>query len=360
MRISKVKTWSENLELTRPYSISYRTIDYVENVFVYIETNEGHFAIGSGSPAEYVTGESIDMCKKALETKVYQLLENKDPRTLNLLCRDVGNKLYQTPAAQAAIDIALHDLYGKILDMPLVDTLGRIHTSLPTSITIGIKSISEAIAEAEEYLGRGFRILKVKTGKSVDEDVELIRKLRENHGRDFDIRVDANQGYNVQELEIFCSNTEKLSVEFIEQPFRRGKTNNMLELPTAIRNRCAADESLHNPKDAYEHSHNPKAFGIYNIKLMKCGGVRPALGIANIAELAGIDLMWGCMDESIISISAALHAAFASKQTRYLDLDGSLDLARDIVKGGFVLKDGYLSTNSKPGLGVDLIEDMDI
>ncbi len=95
---------------------------------------------------------------------------------------------------------------------------------------------------------------------------------------------------------------------------------------------------------------------IYNIKLMKCGGINAALQIAEIANLAGIDLMWGCMDESIISISAALHAALASPATRYLDLDGSLDLARDIVSGGFVLNDGYLSVNENPGLGCTLLK----
>ena len=98
----------------------------------------------------------------------------------------------------------------------------------------------------------------------------------------------------------------------------------------------------------------PQPFGIYNIKLMKCGGIFPAKGIADIALLAGIDLMWGCMDESIVSISAALHAALASPATKYLDLDGSFDLAKDLVEGGFVLKDGFLSTNDRPGLGCEL------
>jgi L-alanine-DL-glutamate epimerase-like enolase superfamily enzyme len=80
--------------------------------------------------------------------------------------------------------------------------------------------------------------------------------------------------------------------------------------------------------------------------------VRPALRIAAIAEAAGVDLMWGCMDESVISIAAALHAAFASPATRYLDLDGSLDLARDVVDGGFVLEGGVMRTTDAPGLGV--------
>lgn len=107
-------------------------------------------------------------------------------------------------------------------------------------------------------------------------------------------------------------------------------------------------------RDALALSAPPRACGIFNVKLMKCGGIRPALRIAAIAETARIALMWGCMDESAISIAAALHAAFASPATRYLDLDGSLDLARDVVTGGFHLKDGMMNTMEAPGLGVTL------
>jgi len=89
---------------------------------------------------------------------------------------------------------------------------------------------------------------------------------------------------------------------------------------------------------------------------MKCGGVHAAKRIAAIAETAGIVLMWGCMDESVVSIAAALHAAFSSPATRYLDLDGSLDLARDVADGGFILEDGMMRTLDTPGLGVTLRE----
>ena len=88
--------------------------------------------------------------------------------------------------------------------------------------------------------------------------------------------------------------------------------------------RIAADESLLNEEDARWLAAPPRACGIFNIKLMKCGGIRPALRMAAIAQAAGVDLMWGCMDESRISIAAALHAALSCPATRYLDLDGSL------------------------------------
>jgi L-alanine-DL-glutamate epimerase-like enolase superfamily enzyme len=128
-------------------------------------------------------------------------------------------------------------------------------------------------------------------------------------------------------------------------------------LPESVRKSTAADESLLNARDAIECLQSPRPFGIFNIKLMKCGGIAAGLQIAEIAHLAGMDLMWGCMDESRIGIAAALHAALASPATRYLDLDGSLDLARDLVKGGFKLVNGELTVTGKPGLGVERIGD---
>ncbi len=126
----------------------------------------------------------------------------------------------------------------------------------------------------------------------------------------------------------------------------------MRALPNEIRDRIVADESLLSDRDALALSRPPRAAGIFNIKLMKCGGIAPALRIATIAGLSGIELMWGCMDESVISIAAALHAALASPATRYLDLDGSLDLARDVARGGFVIEGGMMRTTGAPGLGV--------
>ena len=85
---------------------------------------------------------------------------------------------------------------------------------------------------------------------------------------------------------------------------------------------------------------------------MKCGGIVGAMEIATVAKQAHIDLFWGCNDESIISITAALHAAFACGHTKYIDLDGSLDLAEDVVKSGFILKSGFMSLPNKAGLGL--------
>ena len=355
MNIKSIKTWSENLELTRPYSIAYETIDSVENVFVEIELDNGIHGIGSGSPAEFVTGESINSCNLVLKTEAKEIVEKNNIEDIESIYKTLNDKWPSNPAARTAVDIALYDALSKLKNMPLVQLLGNVHEGFYTSITIGIKSIESAQDEAVEYVGRGFRILKVKTGSDVSFDIELIRKLREKIGKHVLIRVDANQGYQIEDLSRFFQMTINDNVEFIEQPLHSDYDIKMDSLPIEVRKICAADESLHNPKDAERLAHEPKKFGIYNIKLMKCGGINPSLKIASLAQSAGIDLMWGCMDESIISISAALHAAMACQATKYIDLDGSFDLAKDLVSGGFNLKDGKMFVNDTPGIGVKML-----
>ena len=356
MKIRRISTWIEHFELTRPYTIAFRTIDSVRNGIVRIETDDGAIGVGCASPERFVTGETWDACDAALAEPALRWLVGRRVHELSALCRELGERFPGAPAARAAVDIALHDLWAKRLGVPLADALGRAHTTLPTSITIGIKDADATVAEASEYLRRGFRVLKVKLGHSLDDDLERLRHLRGFTGEGTAIRVDPNQGYSADEVSRFVEETAALDIEFLEQPMKADDVEAMRALPDAVKDRLAADETLLGPSDALSLVHPPRACGIFNIKLMKCGGVHAAKRIASIAETAGVELMWGCMDESVVSISAALHAAFSSPATRYIDLDGSLDLARDVADGGFILEDGVMRTLDAPGLGVTLRE----
>jgi L-Ala-D/L-Glu epimerase len=355
MKIKSIRTWSADLGNTKPYTIAFKTIDEVLNAFVEIELENGTTGIGAGNPSEYVTGESFEQCKAALQEKNIQFLVGRDIRELNQLTFEVWQKFPLNPAARAAIDIALYDVFTKFLGVPLVKYLGQKIHSLPTSNTIGIKNVEETLKEAQEYGERGFTVLKVKLGKDLSEDIERIVKLREKFGKKFIIRIDANQGYDTAKTIEFYNKTKHLNVELIEQPLPAKAVEEMRKLPDAIRKIIAADESLLTPKSALELVKPPTAAGIFNIKLMKCGGISQGLKIADIGLHAGIDLFWGCNDESIVSITAALHLAFSCSNTKYIDLDGSLDLARDVVKGGFILKEGVMYCSDRPGLGVERV-----
>lgn len=354
-KIKDIQVWSADLGNTKPYTIAFKTIDEVRNAFVEITLDNGMTGIGSGNPSEFVVGEDINQCIAALKEKNLEFLIGRDIRELNQLTFEVWKKFPANPSARAALDIALHDAFTKFLDIPLVKYLGQKFRKLPTSNTIGIKSIDETLREAEEYIKRGFKVIKIKLGKDLDEDVERLMKLREKFGNGVVIRVDVNQGYNVHQTIELYGRVYDLNIELFEQPLPAHDISEMKSLPKEVRNVIAADESLITPADAIELIKPPRAAGIYNIKLMKCGGISQALKIADIAQHESIDLFWGCNDESIVSITAALHAAYSCANTKYIDLDGSLDLGKDIVKGGFVLKDGYMYCSDKPGLGVERI-----
>ncbi len=354
-KIKEVNVWNADLGNTKPYTIAFKTVTEVRNVFVEIILDDGTTGIGSGNPSEYVVGETIEQSIEALDLRNLEYLAGRDIRELNQLTFETWKNFPDNPSARAAVDIALHDAFTKYLGIPLVKYLGQKIRKLPTSNTIGIKNVDETLREAQDYIKRGFRVIKVKLGKDLEEDVERVMKLREKFGNKIVIRIDANQGYTVDQTIQFYGRTYDLDVELIEQPLPAKSIAEMKGLPPEVREVVAADESLITPADAIELIKPPKAAGIFNIKLMKCGGISQALKIADIALHESVDLFWGCNDESIVSITAALHAAFSCGNTKYIDLDGSLDLGNDIVKGGFILKEGYMYCSDKPGLGVERI-----
>ena len=355
-KIKSIKVDKVDLKLSRPYTIAFKTVDHVENAIVTIELDNGIVGRGAGNPSQQVVGENLEQGVAALHEGIegnedWGGLIGRKIEDIESICEEIQQHVFST-CARIALEVGLFDGYAQCKNVPLVELLGREIASMPTSITIGIKDVAATLEEAQEYFERGFRYIKVKLGNDLEEDIERVVRLREKFADGIFIRVDANQGYTIDELNQFYTATLSSNLELIEQPLPADQKESMRSLPQDVRKVLAADESLIGPADAQELIGTQPACGIFNIKLMKCGGITQAKRISELAQAANIDLMWGCNDESIISISAALHTALSCKNTRYLDLDGSLDLARDVVGGGFLLDKGEMKTNSLPGLGL--------
>ncbi len=357
-RIKDITVERVDLELTRPYVIAFKEVSKVENAIVTITLDNGVSGMGAANPSEQVVGENLVQAIKALEQAYdggessWQGLVGRDITELPELCSEIQQYLAFSPTARTALEVALYDCYGIWKKQPLVKLLNQQIEGLPTSITIGIMGVVDTLKEAQEYYERGFKHLKVKLGNDLEEDIERIIKLNDHFGNTVKIRVDANQGYSPSDTLRFYQETLPCNLELIEQPLPADQIEEMRQMPSEIRQILAADESLIGPEDADALIGNDPACGIFNIKLMKCGGISPALAIAGKAQQNDLELMWGCNDESIISIAAALHTALACKSTRYLDLDGSLDLASDVVSGGFSIENGLMRVTNNPGLGL--------
>ncbi|NJN47635.1 MAG: dipeptide epimerase [Candidatus Competibacteraceae bacterium] len=287
MKITRIVSSVEHLPLARPYTIAFRTISAIDCVLVELHTDQGRVGLGTASPEPYVTGETETACQAALGENSLDWLVGQDVRRLPALCRALRDRLPNTPAARAALDMALHDLLAQYLCLPLVEMLGRVHERLPTSVTIGIKSVRETLAEAEERIGTGFRALKIKLGHSLEEDLERLHRLRERFGETVTIRVDPNQGYSAVEVLQFVERSTKLAIEFLEQPMPVSQLDAMRALPEPVRARLAADECLLNENDALGLLMPPRACGIFNIKLMKWRRPHPSSKDDNQGPNAG-------------------------------------------------------------------------
>lgn len=356
MKITSVEYWRQDIKLSRPYTITYVTHDVVTNIFVKVNCADGSYGIGAGSPSEHVTGELIDTDFSKKSDLLGQWMVDTDVRHYRSTIDMIAPKLDKQPALMAAIDMALHDAFCKYIKTPLCHYLGIRIRPLPTSITIGIMSVADTLEEGKEYEERGFKAIKLKLGNDLEEDIERYIKLREQVSNDIVIRVDANQGYDMAALRRFIDETSAAPVEFFEQPMKPKQYEAMRSLPAQMRSQCMGDEDIQKLTDAVNWAQMPLGYGYYNIKIMKCGGITEGKRIADVAATRDIPLMWGCMDESCISISASLAAAMSSPNTGYLDLDGSLDLAEDIATGGFTIKDGIIyPIEDAYGLGVKLI-----
>ncbi len=349
MKIAGVTVRRVDVPLTRPYAVANHATDTALMVLLRIEASGGVLGLGAATPEPEVNGDTRDAAFAQLQ-EIAETLRGREAAPPALFAPMLAG--LRSPGARMALDMALHDLWANAAGRPLVDLLGRCHDAMPTSVTIGIGDVAMTLREAREHTARGFTVLKIKIGQDLDLDLERLVRLRECVGNGIRVRVDGNVGYRPPQLLRLLAATRSLDLEFVEQPLPRDSIAAQGALPQALAETLMADESLHDVADARRLAAPPRPFGSFNIKLAKCGGIAPARDIAAIADEAGIGVMWGCMDESRIAIAAALHAAFSCAATRWIDLDGHLDLAADFATGGFELENGVLRPLDRPGLGL--------
>lgn len=353
MKITNLLVKAITLPLKQPFKIAFGTDFEYEGVILQMETDKGIVGVGEASPSKHVTGETVETVVNIIETRLKPMLIGKNPFEIEKLLDEVHSTISFNPSAKCAVDIALHDILGKYANLPLKNLLGGFKDEITTSITIGIKSIEESIAEARQLVAEGAKVLKIKIGLDPVEDVEKIKRVREAVGYAVQIRVDANQGYTFREAVNVLNSIEQYDIEFIEQPLPYWDEQGLSRLRNKVGIPIMVDESLHSIYDAIRLI-KESACDMFNIKLMKAGGIREAFKIASIAEGAGIPCMLGCMTETRIAVGAATHLALGMKNIKYADLDGHILLKEDVVEGGVITENGVNRVTDRAGIGVQL------
>ncbi|MBM1106535.1 dipeptide epimerase [Aurantibacter crassamenti] len=349
MRITKVSYERLNLKLSEPYTIAYETISKTTNFILKIETDSSLVGYGCAAPDIEVTQETAADVEQAINQTIIPYLINENPFHYARIIDDLRGLLKVKSSAIAMVDLALLDLVAKKCDVPLYQFLGGYRTEIATSITIGILPLDKTLEQASDFIARGFSIIKVKGGLSLEEDIQKMIRLRENHPK-LILRFDGNQGYSVEDSLAFVKATENVGIEIFEQPTKVGKDERMGEVTNQVAIPVMADESLKTLKDAFRLAQNER-LDMVNIKLQKVGGILEGMHINSVAKSAKLEAMVGCIDECGLGISAGLHFALSRPNIKYADLDGHLDIEEDPFKKLFRLEKGILYPSEYPGLG---------
>lgn len=339
------------IPLRKPFVTSLDSTYQYDGVLVKIETDENVYGWGEAAPSKNVTKETKESVLKSLN-EIKPLIIDENPFEVEKIM-DKTNYVFGS-SAKASVDIALHDILGKRIGLPLKNVFGNSQKEIRTSITVSISDVENAVRESVKIVDNGGRNIKLKIGLRADEDIEKIKKIRESVGYEPRIRVDANQGYSVETAISTLRRMEKYELEFVEQPVNAKDIEGMRQVRNNVSIPVMADESVHTPKDAVNIIKNDAA-DMINIKIMK-SGLSNALKIADICSAAGITCMVGCMIETKIGITAGTHLALGKRIIRYADLDGHLDLKFDPTINGVRTEKGVNKTGDGAGLGLDVDE----
>ncbi|WP_455392234.1 mandelate racemase/muconate lactonizing enzyme family protein [[Eubacterium] cellulosolvens] len=351
MKITNFEIFPITIPLRTPFIISAETQTDYFGVLLKLTTDDGLEGWGEAVPSERVTGETFGSVKNALDTIIKPLVMGQDAEDFESIMDTVETVLRDQPSACCAVDLALHDLKGKKAKLPVKHLLGGYRENIPISFTIVIGSVEEAVKSAHEYLDMGAKVLKVKLGVNPEEDVARIKALREVFGNEIKLTGDANQGYSVTQAIDTLNKLSKYDLEFVEQPVHADDVMGLATIRQAVEVPIMADESACTVADALKLV-KLNAVDMINIKLMKCGGLRNAVKISNIAEAAGMVCQIGCMIETGVAITAGTHLALGLKNIQYADLDGHLFLKHNIVKDHQITQNGCNTISGRAGLGV--------
>jgi L-Ala-D/L-Glu epimerase len=354
LTITQIELYRLFIPLKEPFVISLGPIFNAESVIVVIRTNSGIIGFGECSPFATINGETAATCMVVGEYFA-KALKGADPLDIAKHSSAMDRIIYGNASIKSAFDMALYDIAAQYDEVPLYKYLGgNIDKVIVTDYTVSIGEPEQMAIDAVKILREGYPAIKIKVGKNGVKDVERIRAIRAAVGPDIPLRIDANQGWSVEEAITTLKAMAPFNIQHCEEPIPRWNILELAHVKAESPIPIMSDESCGDHHDA-ERLIKLGACDYMNIKLGKSGGIFNALKIVELATAAGIHLQVGAFMESRLAMSAFAHFSLCSPMIQHFDFDTALMFSEDPVSGGIVYKEnGVIEVPQIPGLGATI------
>lgn len=355
MEITDVQTIPFRIPFKKPTEWARGKIEAAEHVLVKVYTNEGIIGIAEALPRPTVYGESIQSIKFAIDNWLGPMIIGMDPFEIEKIWNKFDTIAWN-PAAKAAVDIAMHDIIGKALNLPCYKLLGYWTNKVQVSWCVNLNPVMEMVEEGREMIEKyGFETLKLKAGINPKKDIEMVKTMRKELGDDIVIYIDANQGYDPFTAVRVIREMMEYNIAFVEEPCliwdKRGRkmVSQKIDIP------LMGDESCLTPADVMREV-ELGCLRIISIKTPRTG-FSLSKKIIHLCEQAGIRNVLGLQGDTSVGTLANAHICAAFKNTSFYypsELSFFLLLSDDFLKEPIIIKGGYLALKDEPGLGIEI------
>jgi L-alanine-DL-glutamate epimerase-like enolase superfamily enzyme len=356
MKITRIKTFRVAFKLRKPLTIAKMVREKSSNIIVKVETDEGIEGYGEATFAPFFSGETQDSVTGAIEQFLAPVLSGMDPTNLLSLVDEMNRTIAGNPFAKASVEMALWDIKGKVLSVPVYDLLGGFRRkSIPLAHSVSTGPAPQMIEQAEEHVRRGFKTLKIYCGRENPEsDLERIRQVRKAVGEKIDLYVEFNQRWNLKTTLAYLPHLKELGILFLEQPIPAHLCDEMKILRECSSIPIALDESIFSPEDVAS-AKQQGVLDIVNIYVLKAGGILNGKRALDVSESVGLDSFIGSLNELGISTMAGAHLSATISRLPYpCYLVGPTLYEEDILLEPLNIRDGMLHLSDRPGLGVQV------
>lgn len=356
--IHRIKIYRIPVQLKVPFIISLGKLEFADNVIVVIETAGEIKGFGECSPFQTIHGENSGTCI-CVGKVIGEKLIGEDALNISGCIAKMDATIFGNSSIKSAFDMALFDIAAQHARLPLYRFLGGNNDKeIFTDYTVSIDTATKMADDAEWILKAGFPVIKVKLGGTEEEDVFRIQQIRERVGSNIPLRIDANQGWDVETAIRILNKLYPYNIQHCEEPVSRKKFMSLTEIRLKTLIPIMADESCFDEFDA-ERLIALNACDLINVKLGKSSGIFKARKIAALAEQAGIKLQAGGFLESRLGFTAIAHLALSNAQFIHFDFDTPLMFKEDLVTGGITyLEKGRIKIPDGYGLGATISDDV--